>query len=327
MKKICLILIFIILINTTGCTMDNPHAVHSSEGICFNTYISIKLYGCGSKDLAKEAVDLCREYEAIFSRTLKESHLYELNETGYYEFGNDKEEELYSIISSSLRYCELTDGSLDITVEPLTSLWNFSGEDRNVPDADKINYASDRVNYKLIEIDEEQVALNGARLDLGAVAKGYVADRVKEYLISKGVTSAMINLGGNILCIGNKPGDKDFVVGIKKPFSEDVCLALKIDDLSVVTSGTYERYFEENGKRYHHILNPKTGMPCDNGILSVTIISEESFVGDCLSTGCFVMGIEDSMELVSELEGVYAIFIDETYQIHYSEGAEKFINK
>ena len=327
MKKFILSILLILVVTLNGCKYNTSSTVHTAEGIYFNTYVSVKLFGCGSKEIANESVELCSYYEKIFSRTMESSNLYGLNEEGTLKIEKEEEKVLANIVSQALVFSDKTEGCLDITVEPLTSLWNFSGEDKKVPVAVSMAIARKKVDYTGVTVTEEEILLNDIRLDLGAVAKGYVADRIKEFLLGKGVTSALINLGGNILCIGDKPDGSDFLVGIKKPFSEDIELALNVDGLSVVTSGTYERFFEKDGKLYHHILDPQTGMPCDNGLLSVTILSEDSFTGDCLSTGCFVMGLEAGMELVNSMDGVYAIYIDSDYKVHYSDGAENFVKK
>ena len=327
MKKTFLSIVLILVIILSGCKYNTASTVHMAEGIYFNTYVSVKLFGCGSKTIANEAIELCSYYEKIFSRTMEDSVLYAFNDEGVLKVDGKEDKVLGDIVTQALVFSDKTGGGLDITVEPLTTLWNFTGENKKVPEKSAIDAALKKVDYTKVAVTQDEIILNDVRLDLGAVAKGYVADRIKEFLLDEGVTSALINLGGNVLCIGDKPDGSDFSIGIKKPFSEDIELALNIDGYSVVTSGTYERYFEEDGELYHHILNPKTGMPCDNGVLSVTIISEESFMGDCLSTGCFVMGLEAGLKLVNEMDGVYAIYIDEDYQIHYSEGAENFVKK
>lgn len=324
MKKIT-VFIGIIILFLSGCKINAPQTVHSSDGFYFNTFVSVKLYGCGSDEIAREATELCGYYEKIFSRTLNTSLLYTSNEENGFDVDGSEAEHLNAIIGESVRYSELTKGGLDLTIEPLSDLWNFK-ERTEPPSIEEIEKARALVDYTKLDIGAQRIEFNGAKIDCGAVAKGYVADRIKEFLLEEGVDSAIINLGGNILCIGNKPLGEDFVIGVKKPYSEDVLLGLKINDLSVVTSGVYERYFESEGIKYHHILDPKTGKPCENGLLSVTIIAESSFECDALSTGCFVMGLDDAMELINGLDNVYGIFIDEDYKIYYTDGAEEFVN-
>lgn len=329
MKKILIsiILFFTIILNITGCKYNTPSTVHEADGYYFNTYVSVKLYGCGSEALADEAVELCGYYENIFSRTLNDALVFQLNDNGRLPTASEEAEVLEDIIEGSIEYSHMTGGALDITIEPVSSLWNFTQGNAVVPDDELLQEAVSKVGYEQIVIKDGLIELNGAGVDLGAVAKGFVADRIKEFLIENDVTSALINLGGNVVCVGNKPDGNDFVIGIQKPFSQDNLLGVQLAGLSVVTSGVYERYFEENGVKYHHILNPDTGMPCNNELLSVTIISESSFTGDCLSTGCFVLGMEQGMELVDSLDGVYAIFVDKDYKIYYSEGAQALVKK
>ena len=185
------------------------------------------------------------------------------------------------------------------------------------------------VDYKNIELKDNLLTWKhpGMGLDLGAIAKGYIADRMKDFLVSKGVKSAIINLGGNVLCIGESPEGRPFQVGIQKPFSErgESLLSLEITDQSVVSSGIYERYFEKDGVLYHHILNPKTGYPYENDLLSVSIISDRSVDGDGLSTTCFSLGLEKGMELIDSLEDVEAIFITKDETVHYSKDFEQKI--
>jgi thiamine biosynthesis lipoprotein len=170
-------------------------------------------------------------------------------------------------------------------------------------------------------------AKEGIGIDLGAIAKGYIADRVKEYLIKNGVKSALINLGGNLLCIGSKPDNIPFQIGIQKPYADrnETIATMEISDLSVVSSGVYERFFELDGKFYHHILNPKTGYPYDNGLISVTIISEKSVDGDGLSTSCFALGLDKGLQLIDRLPNTYAVFITKDYKLHYSSDFESAI--
>lgn len=156
-----------------------------------------------------------------------------------------------------------------------------------------------------------------AKLDLGGIAKGFIADKMKAYLQSKKITSGIINLGGNVLTVGEKSDGSDYTVGIQKPFDESgepIC-TVKVKDKSVVTSGIYERYYRVDGKLYHHILDTTTGYPVNNNLYSVTIISDSSCDGDALSTTCFALGIDKAKELINSLSGVEAIFVTDDYSI------------
>jgi thiamine biosynthesis lipoprotein len=163
------------------------------------------------------------------------------------------------------------------------------------------------------------------QIDLGGIAKGYIADRLKEYLVGEGVTGGIIDLGGNILCIGGKTEQEDFKIGIRQPFADrnETIASVSIRDKSVVSSGVYERYIQtEDGKIYHHILDPRTGYSYENGLLGVTIISDKSVDGDGLSTTVFALGLEDGMKLVESLDGVEAAFVTEDEKVTYSKDFE-----
>ncbi len=183
------------------------------------------------------------------------------------------------------------------------------------------------VSYQNIILTPNKITyLNeNTMIDLGAIAKGYIADKIEDYLLKENVNNAIINLGGNVLCVGNK-NNEQFMVGLTDPQEIDQSiLTLTIDDLSVVTSGVYQRYFELNGQKYHHILNPQTGYSYENGLSSVTIISKTSLQADTLSTVCFSLGKEKGIELLNSMDDVYGCFIDENNQISYSNGFEEYI--
>lgn len=188
----------------------------------------------------------------------------------------------------------------------MTSLWDFTAEDPKVPDDAAIQKALPLCSSDGVTIDGQDITLpsDDIQFDVGAIAKGYIADRMKDLLVKKGVKSAIINLGGNVLCIGSKPDGTPFKVGIQKPFADrnETEAVMDITGKSVVSSGIYERCFKQNGKLYHHILNPKTGYPYDNSLISVTIISDQSVDGDALSTTCFALGLEDGLKFAEKKE-------------------------
>ena len=325
MKKIPVIIavMFLGLLMATGCADTTKY---TASGKKMSTYVSITIYG-GSQEIADEALNLCDYYEDILSARSDNSLLAMLNETGSLEIDTAEKKVLSDAVRLGLEYESLTEGALCISLWPLTSLWNFGEEGGRLPTSDEIKQGLLQVGSDRISVTDSLITTDGAQIDLGALAKGYIADRIKDFLLGKNVTSGIISLGGNVLCIGEKPDGKAFTIGIRRPFGEenDVLVSLKVKDLSVVTSGVYERYFYEDGVFYHHILNPDTGYPCDNGLLSVTIIAENSAVCDCLSTGCFVLGLEDGLSLVDSIENVYAIFVDEDYNVIYSDGAKDFL--
>ena len=214
-----------------------------------------------------------------------------------------------------------------MTSPSVSSLWDFKSEDPAPPDTAAIAAALTHVDYKKVVVEGNTVTLQdpAAALDLGAVAKGYIADRLKDYLEGEGVRHALINLGGNVLAVGDKPDGSPFHIGIQKPFDESgiPLTSVRIDDKSIVTSGTYQRYFEKDGTLYHHILDPASGYPCNNGLASVSIITDSSLTADALSTTCFLLGPEKGLSLVNQLDNVEAVFVDIDNQITYSNNFQK----
>ena len=308
----------------------------STTAIKLNTAVTVTIYDSNDKKLLTECMNLCDKYEKIFSRTASDSELYQLNHRelapvegteNTYQVSDD----LAKLISEGLDYSELSKGAFDIAIEPLTSLWDFTAEDPQVPKDSLIQAALPKCDYHNISIDKDKneitLKTDDTAIELGAIAKGYIADRLKDYLISRNVKSAIINLGGNVLCIGEKTDNSAFKIGIQKPFADrsETIAVMDIKDKSVVSSGIYERCFEQNGTLYHHLLNPETGYPYDNGLIAVTIISDKSVDGDALSTTCFALGLEDGMKLAESLDDVQAFFVTSDYEIHYTKDFRKKI--
>lgn len=294
-----------------------------------NTVVTITIYDSQDQKLLDGAMALCDKYERVFSRTLPESELYQLNagtlpqEDGAFILSDS----LADLIRQGLYYSELSEGAFDISIGPVSSLWDFTSGTALIPDEQELARALELVDYRQVELDGNHLrfGMEGMQLDLGAIAKGYIADRIKDYLVSEGVKSAIIDLGGNILCAGVRPDSAPFRIGIQRPFADrsETAAIVKIDGKSVVSSGIYERYFEKDGTLYHHILNPKTGYPYDNGLVSVTIISDLSVDGDGLSTSCFALGLDKGLELIESLPDTYAAFITEDGTLHFSDGLEE----
>lgn len=297
----------------------------TATALKFNTAVTITLYDSGNQEILDGAMALCDKYEKIFSRTNAESELYRLNagkladEDGVSVLSDP----LAELVNTGLAYSALAEGAFDISVAPVSSLWDFTSGEGRVPDKDVIADAVKLVDYRqvLLEGGKIHFGMDGMALDLGAVAKGYIADRIKDFLISKGVESAVINLGGNVLCVGKRPDGTPFRVGIQKPFADrnETAAVVEIDGRSVVSSGIYERYFEQDGVLYNHILNPKTGYPYENDLTSVTIISDKSIEGDGLSTTAFALGLQKGMELIDSLPDVQAVFITKDGELHFSK--------
>lgn len=316
-----IILIFIPVL--AGCGRKKTADPISESAIKLNTFVTIKIYDSQDRTLLEECMKKLDEFEYLYSRTNQQSELYQLNHRT-----TDTcpiSESLYDLIQTGLDYGRLTEGAFDIAIEPVSSLWDFTAEDPVVPDEESIRAALPYVDADSIHLEDSYTISFEHRktgIDLGGIAKGYIADQLKDYLVSQGVESAMIDLGGNVLCIGQRPDHTAFRIGIQKPFGDrnEVITELSVNDRSVVSSGVYERYFEKDGTRYHHILDPSTGYPVENHLLSVTILSDSSAQGDALSTSCFVLGLEKGMELIDSTPDVSAMFVTDDYELHYSEG-------
>ena len=321
----------ILLLLLTGCNKNNSENHKNSEkspitksSFLLNTYVTVTIYDMQDEGILDECFQLIEMYETIFSRTDPNSELYKLNTKINQNEKYQISKELSLLLEKGLYYSKLSEGNFDITIEPVSSLWDFSSNPPRLPEKDEIQRAISRVDYKSVILEDQEVTFlkDGMGFDLGAIAKGYIADQVKEFLIDKGVGSAIINLGGNVLCLGSKPGGQAFKVGIQKPYADrnETIAIMELSDMSVVSSGVYERFFVKDGVSYHHILNPATGYPLDYGLISVTIISEKSVDGDGLSTTCFALGLEKGLDLINQLPNTYGVFITSDYEIHYSQG-------
>ena len=267
----------------------------------FDTVINITADKKYSKSVDK-AFELCAQYEKIFSRTDKESELFAINNKKAKMLSN----EMKNVLDFSLSFSRMTDGAFDITVTPLVELWNVN-ERSSPPEDAEIKEALKSVGYKKISLSP--LNLGESRIDLGGVAKGYIADRLIESFKKDGCKNIIVDLGGNVALIG------EYTVGIRNPFSpQEVFATIKLKDKSAVTSGAYQRYFEYKGKKYHHIIDPRTGYPSDCGIASVTVISPSSMKADALSTAIYVMG-KDAISLCENFADTDALIITDNGEV------------
>lgn len=305
-----------------SCANTKPLA---KTGFYFDTVISVTIYDSSKEYTLDGCFALAEKYENLLSTTVEGSDIWNINHAGGAPVTVDKETAF--LLNKALSYAELTDGLLTPAIAPLSSLWDFSGvseDSHKVPSEEEIQKRLAHIDYHGIRIDEQTVQLSDseAAVDLGSIAKGYIADKMKEYLIAENVKSAIINLGGNVLTIGKKTDGSDYVVAIQKPFAETGTAetTVAVSDSSVVTSGIYERYFEEEGILYHHVLNPNTGYPVENTLASVTILSSSSTKGDALSTSCLLLGLEAGKTLIESLPDTEALFITKDGQLYRTSG-------
>lgn len=284
----------------------------------FDTVIKIQILDPADESILDGLKKLFEKYDTMFSTTNTDSELYKLNHTNGQPFTVSSE--TANLIQEGIHYSELSGGAFDLTIEPVSALWDFKADKPTVPSSDAIAQAVSHVDYTKVDIQDNTVTLEDpeAGIDLGAIAKGYIADQVKTYLKKQGIKHAIINLGGNVDVIGTKPDGSKYNIGIQKPFDEsgEAITSVQLKDQTVVTSGIYERYFKKNEKLYHHILDPRTGYPCENNLYSVSIITDSSTKADALSTTCFLLGYEKGMELIQSMDGVEAIFITDDEKVH-----------
>lgn len=322
MKKNTAILLILLLVALLyGCAYEQE--TYTKTDFCFDTSVSVTIYDKASnasdaEAILDETIALCRDYDDMLSRTREGSDIWNINHAGG-EWTTVSDDTL-RLIQSSLEYCELTGGEIDITIAPVKELWDFTQtEDIHMPATRTIAEALTHVDYHLIEISGNKIRLNDpeAAIDLGFIAKGYIADHIRSFLLEKEVKSALINLGGNIVTIGEKPDGSAYQIGIQEPFAAPgtYLMTVPCSDSesgaysSVVTSGIYERCFEYNGKLYHHILDSSTGQPVQSDLASVTILCDTSLHADALSTTCLILGLERSITFIEGLEYADAIFI------------------
>lgn len=322
-KKISLwfCIISIILISTS--CKENTKIV-SDTGIYFDTAITIILYGQENKKYLKECMKMCEYYENLFSTTITTSDISMINSNSHKNKSTIVSDETINIINESILFSTLSSGKFDITVGGLYNIWDFSGETTDIPNETLIKENLSSVNYKNILINHNSIMLTNpdSSITLGGIAKGYIADKIKDYLISKKIKSGIINLGGNVLLIGKKPDNTLYNIGIQKPFGGqgDNIAVISATDKSIVTSGIYERYFKLDDKVYHHILDTSTGYPVENDLLGVTIISDKSVDGDGYSTTALSLGLNEGMKLIENAPNTEGIFIDNNYKIHVTSG-------
>ncbi len=321
------------ILSAAGCRQPQAEPV-SKSGFYFNTVIQVTIYENVDERLLDDCFSLAKDYEALFSNTIEDSDISKINAAGGRPV--TVRDETVDLITKGIYYGDISGGKFDITIGVLSDLWDISTkallEDTDasmIPSQEDIAAALSTLDYHNIRIDGNEVTLSDpdARIDLGGIAKGYIADKMKDFLNENGVTSGFINLGGNVLVLGPKTqrkgtSDESYTIGIQRPFAPDHAsiASVKVTDETVVSSGVYERCFEAGGKRYHHILDTATGYPYDNGLLGVTIVTKKSVDGDALSTTCFALGLEEGMALIEDTEDAEAIFITDDYKLHTSSG-------
>lgn len=320
-----IILIAVLLVQTSCGKAESSQADDKKERSFFamDTYITLTAYGDDDTDkVLQSAESEINELEKLWSVTDENSDIYKLNESG----SANVDDRTADLISFALDMNKRTDGAFDITLYPVLKAWGFTTGEYRVPADDEIarlleNTGSDKVK---LNGNAVQIAEN-IQIDLGAVGKGRAGDIAAKKLKDSGVTSALLDLGGNIQTVGMKPDGGKWKVGIQSPFGEGSFATLSIGECAVVTSGGYERYFVQDGKTYWHIIDPKTGKPADSGIASVTVVGNDGGLCDALSTSLFVMGLDGAEKLWRESDDFEMIIVTSDGEIYATEGLENDI--
>ncbi|MBS4217420.1 FAD:protein FMN transferase [Bacillus sp. FJAT-49711] len=330
-KKIYVICLLVIMI-LASCGQTKKSSVLTSPyketEFLMGTVVTVRIYDDGKK----------ATLDPVFKRIKRLADQITVNEQGSEIDDINKNagikavsvsEDIFKLIEAGKKYSEKANGSFDISVGPLTSLWHIGFPDAKKPDKEEIESTLPLISYKEIELNKEDQTIflkeKGMQLDLGAIAKGFITDEVVKVLKEHDVGTAIVDLGGNIYVMGKNPTGKDWTVGIQDPFSPRGEIVGKVSESnkSIVTSGIYERFIEVDGIKYHHLLNPKDGYPFNNDVAGVSIISDQSIDGDALSTVVFSKGIKDGMKFIEEIKGVEAIFISTDKKIYATSGIKK----
>jgi len=326
-KTFILVYTMSIFLFLTGCKNNNASFV-SGEHYALGTINTIKILSPSADKIIKGSFNLIDSIESKMSKTLKTSEVAQINEMAGIEPVTVSTETFF-VIRKGLEISSLGDGAFDITIGPVVSLWGIGTDHARVPQTPELKKVLNLVNYKDVVLNEKDSSVylkrKGMSIDLGGIAKGWASDSVYKYCTQHGVTKGIINLGGNVFVIGKKSETSEWHVGIQNPEESrgNYLGILSVSNKAVVTSGKYERFFIENGKRYHHIFNTFTGYPVENGLISVTIISRDSTTADGYSTLIFALGLKKGMALVEETPFLDAVIITGEHKIYLSSGIKK----
>ena len=287
-----------------------------------DTYMNLRAYGPKAAGGLKAAKEEILRLEDLWSVTREDSEIFALNRDGVADVSADT----IGILEQSKQVAERSGYAFDVTVLPLVSAWGFHGGEYRIPGGEELQKALRLVGSEGIEIEGGRVTLKtpGAGVDLGAVAKGCASHRAVQTLREAGVTSALVSLGGNVQALGAKPDGTPWRVAVQDPFDPNgYAGTLELTDRAAVTSGTYQRNFERDGKIYHHLLDPSTGYPADNSLASVTIVTGDGTLADALSTALLVMGMDEAVALWRS--GVYSfdmVLVERNGVVSITEGLE-----
>lgn len=319
------VLLFLLCIAMlTACQNSDENKKVSKDIFAMDTYMTVTAYGKNAENGVNKAVDEINRLETVLSAEKQESDIYKLNETGSGTLSTDTK----NIVSRALEINKTTNGAFDISIYPLMVKWGFTTQKYNVPSKNEISKLLKDVDSSKIIFDEKSGNIKlkeNMKIDLGGIAKGYTSNRVMQIFKECGVKSGLVSLGGNVQALGTKTDGTAWQIAIENPDkSSDYIGVVSVKDKAVITSGGYERYFEKNGKTYHHILDPETGYPAESGVKSVTIVSDDGTLADALSTSLFVMGKEKALDYWHEHKNEFdTVLVEDNGDITITGGLEK----
>ena len=317
MKKYFISAMLSALLFLTGCSAESSPEPVQGTFFAMDTVMDFTIYG--ESGLIDQSESLIASLESLVSVTDADSELYAINQTG----SGTLTGKASSLMEQALEICRRTDGALDLSIYPVVRAWGFTTGDYQVPSDDDLATLTALVDYTRIDYDPASGAVSlpeGMEIDLGSVAKGYAGREAAQLLRQAGVSSALLNLGGNIQTVGSRPDGDPWQIGVKDPSTGQPMMVLSIRDQAAVTSGGYERYFQQDGRTYWHIMDPATGRPAESGLRSVTIVGDDGLVCDGLSTALFVMGLERAAQFWAGSDDFEAIFVTDDGSVYLTPG-------
>lgn len=321
------IVFILIFIFTTG--KYEKHEIMKNS-YALGTLINLRASGSKAEKAIHKALERLNEIDDRMSAFKESSDISKINFSAGSR-GENVNSDTYFVVKKAIEYSEILEGTFDPTIRPLVKLWSIGTKEEKIPEKKDIEETLKLVNYKDIILGENTNSImlkhKNQALDIGGIAKGFAADEVRDIFYKHNIKSALIDLGGNIFALGSKGDGSPWRVGIQNPFKlrGEFVGILSAKNRSIVTSGNYERYFMKDGKRFHHILDPKTGYPSQSKIISATIISDNSIDGDGLSTGVYIIGIDKAIKIIEAIDGIEAIFITEDKKIYKTSGIDNSI--
>jgi len=314
----------------SGC-QNSPSKYIFNKGMVYGTYYSIKYESPDGTDLQQEINSELKKYKLIFSHYERESTISKIN----YNEDVEPEPEFISCFEKALEISEITNGAFDITAGPLVNAWGFGPEDRKKMTQEKVDSLLEFTGYQKIKLVEGKILKNfpEMKLDMSAIAKGYTCDLMGKFLSEKGCENYMVDIGGEVVAKGKNDRGKVWTIGIREPIEDplrnDLNAVLRLPDMAMATSGNYMNFYEEDGKKFAHTIDPKTGYPVQHSLLSATVLAVDCITADAYATAFMVLGMDLGIEIARQVPGleIYFIYADEKGEnrVYVSEGFEKFL--